>query len=89
LHVDAFLLDASRIGEADPDAGIEERQGLNVTSVPVRPSAAPTTLSGSSATPSWKRMKCALRSRQIVRSSHSESALTTDTPTPCSPPETL
>src|SRR5688500_13956553 len=34
-------------------------------------------------------MKCALPSRQMRSFSHCESALTTDTPTPCRPPETL
>ena len=50
--------------------------------------AAPTA-SGASGTPSRKRMKCSVPSRQMRRSSRSESALTTETPTPCSPPETL
>ena len=36
-----------------------------------------------------KRMQCSSPSRQTVSSSHSDSALTTDTPTPWSPPETL
>ena len=34
-------------------------------------------------------MKCVLPSRQMRSFSHSESAFTTDTPTPCRPPETL
>ena len=32
---------------------------------------------------------CSWPSRHTVRCSHSDSALTTDTPTPCRPPETL
>src|SRR5207249_6258610 len=32
---------------------------------------------------------CAVLSRQILSLSHSESPLTTDTPTPCKPPATL
>ena len=39
--------------------------------------------------PRSKRSCHSLPSRQTVTSSHSESALTTDTPTPCRPPEIL
>ena len=48
-----------------------------------------TSLSGASGTPSAKTMKCSLPLRQMVSSSRVESAFTTDTPTPCRPPETL
>ena len=58
------------------------------TSVPRR-SVSPVTFSGSTATPSWNSMKCALPLRQMRSFSHTESAFTTDTPTPCRPPETL
>ena len=40
-------------------------------------------------TPLRKRTKCSLPSRQILSSSTVDSALTTETPTPCRPPETL
>ena len=68
--------------------------GRNVISVPVRapPSAtgaSPTTFKGDSTSPSPKRTTCALPSRQMCSSSHSDRALTTETPTPCRPPETL
>ncbi len=63
--------------------------GTKVMRVPVLPTASPTILSGFTGTPSAKLMKCSLPSRQMVRSSLEESALTTDTPTPCSPPDTL
>ena len=63
--------------------------GRKVTSVPVRPSLSATAASGSSGSPSAKRMKCALPPRKMRSSSHSERALTTETPTPCSPPDTL
>ena len=36
-----------------------------------------------------KRIQCSSPSRQMVSSSHSLSALTTETPTPWRPPETL
>jgi hypothetical protein len=51
-------------------------EGTKVTRVPVLV-AGPTSASGTSGTPWAKRMKCSLPSRQIVRSSHSLSALTT------------
>ena len=34
-------------------------------------------------------MKCSLPSRQMVSLSQLDSALTTETPTPCRPPDTL
>ena len=64
-------------------------EGKNVTSVPRLPPVSPTTFSGATATPSRNSMKCSLPSRQIVSLSQLDSALTTETPTPCRPPETL
>ena len=64
-------------------------EGTKVMRVPVLPPASPTTLSGFSGTPSAKRMKYSLPPRQMVISSLEESAFTTDTPTPCRPPDTL
>ena len=64
-------------------------EGRNVTSVPRLSFASPTAFSGATATPSRNSMKCSLPSRQMVSLSQVDSALTTDTPTPCSPPETL
>ena len=58
------------------------------TSVPVR-SVSPVTRSGSTVSPPSKRATCSCPSRQMVNSSQSDSALTTLTPTPCRPPETL
>ena len=49
----------------------------------------PTTARSASGSPSWKRIRCSLPARQILRSRESDSALTTDTPTPCRPPDTL
>ena len=63
--------------------------GRKVISVPVRSAASPTVASGPVASPSSKRIACSLPDRQMRSSSHSDSALTTETPTPCSPPETL
>ena len=68
--------------------------GRKVTSVPrsgwpglLR--TGPTTAKGASASPSRNSMTCSLPSRQIVSLSQVDSALTTETPTPCRPPETL
>ncbi len=63
--------------------------GRNVTRVPVLPSDAPTSFKGASATPWAKRMKCSLPPRQMLKSKRDDSAFTTETPTPCKPPETL
>ncbi len=63
--------------------------GKKVTSVPRLPFESPTTFSGATATPSANSMKCSLPSRQIVSLSQLDSALTTETPTPCKPPDTL
>ena len=69
-------------------------EGVKVTSVPRlgRPSttgAGPATLSGASASPLANSMTCSSPSRHIRKVSLVERALTTETPTPCSPPETL
>ena len=45
--------------------------------------------SGASGSPSLKLISWILPSRQMRSFSHFDSALTTDTPTPCRPPETL
>src|SRR3954469_21810901 len=58
------------------------------TSVPRR-SLAPVSFSGATASPLRNSIWCTLPSRQMVRRNHSESAFTTDTPTPCRPPDTL
>ena len=62
--------------------------GLKVTVVPV-PFAFPTTLSFLTVSPRSNAMWWRLPSRSTQTSSFSESAFTTDTPTPCSPPDTL
>ncbi len=58
------------------------------TSVPRR-SVVPTTASGATGTPWRNSIWWMWPLRQILSFSHSDSALTTDTPTPCRPPETL
>ncbi len=63
--------------------------GTKEMRVPVLPPASPTAFSGASGTPWAKRMKYSLPARQMVISSLEESAFTTDTPTPCRPPDTL
>ena len=63
--------------------------GRNVTSVPRFSPASPRTPSGATASPSANSMKYSLPPRQIVSLSQHESAFTTETPTPCRPPETL
>ncbi len=63
--------------------------GRNVTAVPRLPPASPVTASGATASPCENSMKCSLPSRQIESLSQVDSALTTETPTPCSPPDTL
>ena len=66
-----------------------EQQGFEVTWLPVGPSHVVSCASGASATPSLNRIDHSPPSRQMRRSSLLESAFTTDTPTPCRPPETL
>ena len=61
---------------------------MKCTSVPRR-SVTPSTTSGATASPWRNSIWCILPLRQILSFSHSDSALTTDTPTPCRPPETL
>ena len=51
--------------------------------------AGPTSASGASGTPSRNRMNHSDPPRKTRRSSRAERPLTTETPTPCSPPETL
>ena len=63
--------------------------GVKVTRVPRFSPAGPTTFSGASASPWRKRIQCSCPSRHTVSSSHSLRAFTTETPTPCSPPDTL
>ena len=62
--------------------------GLKRTVVPVR-SVSPTAASGACGSP-WRYSCCQMRA-VAVDGQHemSDSALTTDTPTPCKPPETL
>jgi hypothetical protein len=62
--------------------------GQKCTSVPVlRLPTEPTTLSASAVSPFSKAMTCSWPLRRIRHSSRFDSALTTDTPTPWSPPE--
>ena len=65
--------------------------GQKVTVVPVRPrGAGPVTLSGPVGTPpSVNSIVWCLPSRSTSRTRRVDRALTTDTPTPCRPPETL
>ena len=58
------------------------------TSVPRR-SVSPTSASGATASPRRNSIWWILPLRQILSFSQSDSALTTETPTPCRPPETL
>ena len=64
-------------------------EGVKLISVPVRPPDSPTSASGASGSPPLKRIENSLPSRQMRMSRVSESAFTTETPTPCKPPETL
>ena len=72
--------------------------GMKVISLPDRPSLVPGTLfclyepvtfSGASELPWVKLISWTLPSRRIFSLSQDDSALTTETPTPCRPPETL
>ena len=45
--------------------------------------------SGATGTPFSKRIFHSALSLQIVNSNHEDNAFTTETPTPCKPPETL
>jgi hypothetical protein len=64
-------------------------EARNVTSVPVLPSEGPVSRKGASATPSVNDISNALPARQTRSFSQVDSAFTTETPTPCRPPETL
>ena len=61
----------------------------NLTSVPLSSAASPKTLRCSTVSPCSNRAKCSLPSRHTRSSNHTDNAFTTDTPTPCKPPETL
>ena len=63
-------------------------EAMKCTSVPRR-SDGPMSASGDTGTPRRNSIWWNLPSRQILSLSQSDSALTTDTPTPCRPPETL
>ncbi len=63
-------------------------EAMKCTSVPRR-SLGATTASGATGTPRRNSIWCNLPSRQILSFSQLDSALTTDTPTPCRPPATL
>ena len=81
-----------RVVELDHGEGARARQEGHLGAALGLPGlflTGPTTASGASASPSRNSMKCSLPSRQIVSLSQVESALTTETPTPCRPPETL
>ena len=67
--------------------GLGRRQERHLGAVPVWRRAG--CASGATGSPSRNSMKCSAPSRQMVSFSQAESALTTETPTPCSPPETL
>ena len=60
--------------------------GLKETVVP-RSFVSPVTVSSCVLSPRAKAISCTLPPRRTCTLSHSESALTTDTPTPCKPPE--
>ena len=63
--------------------------GRKVISVPVASPASPVWRSGASATPWVKLISKIPPLRRIFSFSQTDSALTTDTPTPCKPPDTL
>ena len=64
-------------------------EAQNLTSVPFLSPAGPTFFKGLVVSPLQNSTKCSESSLQILSSSLDDSALTTDTPTPCKPPETL
>ena len=53
----------------------------------VRGATLPITASGETSLPDWKPIACSLPPRRTRQSRRLESAFTTDTPTPCRPPE--
>ena len=62
--------------------------GQKRTVVPVvRGATLPITASGETSLPDWKPIACSLPPRRTRQSRRLESAFTTDTPTPCRPPE--
>ena len=63
--------------------------GVNVTFVPFLLSTLPISFSGLTASPLLKSILYSLPSLKIFSSSLFDRALTTETPTPCKPPETL
>ncbi len=65
--------------------------GRKVIVVPVGSSfaIAPTTSTSPRGAPRSNSWRCTLPSRRTSAARRSESALTTETPTPCSPPDTL
>ena len=75
--------------EVEFGLGEDFGRGRKVTSVPRLSWPSRTTASGASATPLVKLIACSLPSRQMRNLSEIDSALTTETPTPCRPPETL
>lgn len=63
--------------------------GRKQTEVPVRASLIGFDVSSVAGVPRSKRWEYSFLSRKTVTSNHSDKALTTETPTPCKPPETL
>ncbi len=65
--------------------------GKNVTAVPLRSPSSKSRIGSKSpmASPCLNFMYHSLPSRRIFNSRYSDNALTTDTPTPCKPPDTL
>src|SRR6185503_20105381 len=80
-----FKCDSRNLGESKYLVSGQKR-----TTVPVRDlGAAPTFFSGPVRSPCLKVIAYSVASRYTVTSSLLDSALTTDTPTPCRPPENL
>ena len=85
------VLDRRKI-EFDHGEGLWRRQEGDFRAALALPStigAGPTTASGATTSPLAKSTTCSRPSRQMRSFSKTESALTTETPTPCRPPETL
>ena len=81
-------------GKFDQNSYKVSGDGVNVTSVPrfSLPSsvgAGPTIFRGATASPPANSTRCSSPSRQTRSTSRVDNALTTETPTPCRPPETL
>ena len=64
-------------------------EGIKVTSVPFLSIFSFSTRNGNSTSPSLNLIKYSFLLRQIRNSNQLDKALTTDTPTPCNPPEIL